>query len=85
MFLFSEFGRRVQENGSQGTDHAPAAPVFVLGDKVQGGVQGGVPNLADLDDGDVRHQVDFRDVYASLLGDWLGVDPTAVLGARNSH
>jgi uncharacterized protein (DUF1501 family) len=84
VFLFSEFGRRVQENGSQGTDHGAAAPVFVLGDKVHGGLQGGVPNLADLDDGDVRHQVDFRDVYASLLRDWLGVDPTAVLGARDS-
>ena len=82
VFLFSEFGRRVHENGSQGTDHGAAAPVFVLGDGVRGGIQGGVPNLADLDDGDVRHQVDFRDVYASLLADGLGVDAASVLGRR---
>ncbi len=79
VFLFSEFGRRVHENGSLGTDHGAAAPVFVLGNRVQGGLQGGVPNLDDLDNGDVRHTIDFRDVYAGLLGDWLGVDPTKVL------
>lgn len=84
VFLFSEFGRRVKENGSLGTDHGAAAPVFVLGNRVKGGLQGGVPNLSDLDDGDVRHQVDFRDVYAGLLGDWLGIDPTAVLGPRET-
>lgn len=84
VFLFSEFGRRVKENGSAGTDHGAAAPVFVLGGGVRPGIQGGVPNLVDLDNGDVRHQVDFRDVYASLLRDWLGVDPAPVLGARES-
>ena len=84
VFLFSEFGRRVKENGSQGTDHGAAAPLFVLGDKVRGGVQGGVPDLADLDDGDVRYRIDFRDVYASLLADWLAVDPTPVLGPRKA-
>lgn len=83
VFLFSEFGRRVKENGSQGTDHGAAAPVLILGEKVKGGVQGGVPDLLNLDDGDVRYQVDFRDVYASLLRDWLGVDPAAVLGPRD--
>jgi uncharacterized protein (DUF1501 family) len=85
VFLFSEFGRRVKENGSQGTDHGAAAPVFLLGDHVRSGIQGGVPNLADLDDGDVRHTIDFRDVYASVLRDWLGVDPTPVLGVRNTE
>ncbi|MEX2111622.1 MAG: DUF1501 domain-containing protein [Pirellulales bacterium] len=84
VFLFSEFGRRVKENGSLGTDHGAAAPVFVLGNRVKGGLQGGVPNLSDLDDGDVRHQIDFRDVYAGLLGDWLGVDAAAVLGPRET-
>jgi uncharacterized protein (DUF1501 family) len=84
VLLFSEFGRRVKENGSQGTDHGAAAPLFVLSDKVQGGVQGGVPDLADLDDGDVRYRIDFRDVYASLLRDWLSVDPTPVLGPREA-
>ena len=73
VFLFSEFGRRVKENGSQGTDHGAAAPVFLLGEKVRGGVQGGVPNFSHLDDGDLRYQVDFRDVYAGLLRDWLSV------------
>jgi uncharacterized protein (DUF1501 family) len=84
VFLFSEFGRRVHENGSLGTDHGAAAPVFVLGNRVKGGLQGGVPNLDNLDSGDVRHKVDFRDVYAGLLGDWLGVDPTLVLDRREA-
>jgi uncharacterized protein (DUF1501 family) len=83
VFLFSEFGRRTKENGSQGTDHGAAAPVFLLGERVRGGVQGGVPDLGNLDDGDVRYQVDFRDVYAGLLRDWLSVDPAAVLGPRD--
>lgn len=83
VFLFSEFGRRVHENGSIGTDHGAAAPVFLLGDGVKGGLQGGLPNLADLDDDDLRYQVDFRDVYAALLTDWLSVDPTNVLGPRD--
>jgi uncharacterized protein (DUF1501 family) len=82
VFLFSEFGRRVKENSSLGTDHGAAAPVFVAGNRVKGGLQGGVPNLNDLDDGDIRHQIDFRDVYAGLLTDWLGVDASAVLGQR---
>jgi uncharacterized protein (DUF1501 family) len=84
VFLFSEFGRRVKENGSAGTDHGAAAPVFVLGDNVQGGIQGGAPDLVELDNGDLRYNVDFRDVYASLLRDGLGVDPAPVLGARES-
>ena len=84
VFLFSEFGRRVKENGSAGTDHGAAAPVFVIGDDVKAGLQGGVPNLANLYRGDVRHEIDFRDVYASLLGDWLGVDPAAVLERRDA-
>ncbi len=79
VFLFSEFGRRVKENGSQGTDHGAAAPVFLIGEKVQGGVQGGVPNLTDLDNGDLCYQIDFRDVYAGLLRGWLGVDPSRVM------
>jgi uncharacterized protein (DUF1501 family) len=84
VFLFSEFGRRVKENGSAGTDHGAAAPVFVLGQGVRGGIQGGVPDLADLDNGDVRHKIDFRDVYASLLREGLNVDPSAVLGKRET-
>ena len=83
VFLFSEFGRRVHENGSQGTDHGTAAPVFLLGEGVHGGLQGGLPNLADLDDGDLKMQIDFRDVYASRLRDGLGIDPTPALGERD--
>ncbi|HEY2841284.1 MAG TPA: Twin-arginine translocation pathway signal sequence domain protein, partial [Pirellulales bacterium] len=64
--------------------HGAAAPLFLLGDKVQRGVQGGRPDLSDLDDGDLRHKIDFRDVYASILRDWLKVDPTKVLGERES-
>ena len=65
VFLFSEFGRRVKENGSQGTDHGAAAPVFLLGEKVRPGVQGGTTNFNHLDDGDLRYQVRFRDAYVA--------------------
>jgi uncharacterized protein (DUF1501 family) len=84
VFLFSEFGRRVRENGSQGTDHGAAAPVFVLGNHVKGGIQGGVPNLTDLDQDDLKFAVDFRDVYAAILRDGLAVDPTGALGPRDA-
>lgn len=80
---FSEFGRRVQENASQGTDHGAAAPVFLAGSHVKSGLIGAHPSLTDLDDGDVKHHTDFRRIYASLLQTWLGVpDPAAILGAR---
>jgi len=77
---YSEFGRRVRENGSRGTDHGAAAPLFVAGDPVRGGVVGDAPDLTDLDDGDVRFRHDFREVYATLLDRWLGVDSSAALG-----
>lgn len=80
LMTFSEFGRRLAENGSQGTDHGAAAPLFVAGGACRGGIIGGPPDLAALDDGDVRHTVDFRSVYASLLADWLDVPAHAVLG-----
>jgi uncharacterized protein (DUF1501 family) len=80
VFAFSEFGRRVAENGSQGTDHGAAAPAFLFGAPVKGGVVGDPPNLTKLDDGDVQFTTDFRRIYASLLDRWLGVDATAVLG-----
>lgn len=82
VFLFSEFGRRVRENASRGTDHGAAAPVFLVGEGVRGGIHGGIPDLTNLDDGDLRHQVDFRDVYACLLRDWLKVPVQSVLGPR---
>ena len=77
--VFSEFGRRIEENGSKGTDHGAAAPVLLIGPPVAGGLLGGTPNLTAPDEGDVPFTLDFRDVYASLLGDWLRVDPAAVL------
>lgn len=70
---FSEFGRRVAENGSQGTDHGTAAPLFVFGTSINGGVYGNNPSLTDLDErGDLLMQNDYRDVYASILLQWFG-------------
>jgi uncharacterized protein (DUF1501 family) len=82
LMTFSEFGRRVQENGSRGTDHGAASCLFVAGPGVKGGVVGEHPSLAadKLDSGDLRHHTDFRRVYASLLDDWLGCESAAVLG-----
>jgi uncharacterized protein (DUF1501 family) len=79
---FSEFGRRVRENGSGGTDHGTAEPLFVLGTRVRGGLYGQQPSLADLDGGDLRFHVDFRAVYATVLERWLGADAAGVLGRR---
>lgn len=80
LMTFSEFGRRATENGS-GTDHGTAAPMLVIGDRVRGGLYGTQPSLTDLDRrGDLRVTTDFRSVYASVLGGWLGADPKAVLG-----
>ncbi len=74
---FSEFGRRVAENGSTGTDHGTAAPLFVFGSHVKGGVYGANPDLQDLDViGDLKMQYDYRDVYASVLLQWFGVPAT---------
>jgi uncharacterized protein (DUF1501 family) len=78
---FSEFGRRVHENGSQGTDHGTAEPMFLLGAGLRGGLYGAQPPLDDLDNGDLRYQVDFRAVYATVLERWLGARAEPVLGA----
>ena len=80
VLAFSEFGRRVQENGSRGTDHGTAAPVFVIGGKVNGGVYGDHPSLSNLDDGDLKYNIDFRQVYTTLLDKWLGADSREILG-----
>ena len=85
VLVFSEFGRRLGENASGGTDHGTAAPVFLLGGAVKAGVQGPYPNLRDLDDGDPKFAIDFRRVYATLLDQWLGVDSKAVLGGTFGH
>jgi uncharacterized protein (DUF1501 family) len=82
LMTFSEFGRRVRENGSRGTDHGAASCLFVAGPGVKGGVLGEHPSLAPdrLDAGDLRHHTDFRRVYAALLDRWLECDSAAVLG-----
>jgi uncharacterized protein (DUF1501 family) len=81
MYVYSEFGRRVPENTSLGTDHGTAQVNFVIGNQVQGGLYGTAPSLSNLVLGDnLETTVDFRRVYASLIDGWLGVDPARVLG-----
>jgi uncharacterized protein (DUF1501 family) len=77
--IYSEFGRRVRANASQGTDHGTASDVFLVGAPVRGGFYGSQPSLTDLDNGDLKVTTDFRDVYATLLHDVLGTDPGTVL------
>lgn len=81
VMTFSEFGRRVNQNGTTGTDHGTAAPLFVVGSSVRGGIIGAPPNLNDLDsNGDLKFKTDFRQVYASVLRDHLGVDAATTQG-----
>lgn len=76
---FSEFGRRVQQNASGGTDHGAAAPMFLCGPMIKPGVVGNHPSLTDLDAGDVKFHTDFRQVYAGILDNWLKADSRKVL------
>ena len=80
VMCFSEFGRRVRENGSLGTDHGTAGPMFLLGPSVKAGLVGATPSLTDLVDGDLKVGIDFRSVYASLLSDWMGLEHETALG-----
>jgi len=87
VMTFSEFGRRVKENGSLGTDHGAASSMFVVRPKGhnsgKSGLVGKHPSLADLDnEGDLKHHTDFRSVYASILDNWLRVDSASVLGKK---
>jgi uncharacterized protein (DUF1501 family) len=82
LLAFSEFGRRPAENGSLGTDHGTAGPVFLAGSKVKAGLIGETPRLSDLVHGDLKWSIDFRRVYATLIDQWLGVPAEAVLGQR---
>jgi uncharacterized protein (DUF1501 family) len=77
---FSEFGRRVAENGSKGTDHGTAGPVLLAGPSVRPGLAGTYPSLTDLVDGDLKTAVDFRRVYATVLEGWLGLRSKDALG-----
>jgi uncharacterized protein (DUF1501 family) len=80
VLAFSEFGRRGYENGSEGTDHGAAAPVLLFGSALRGGVHGPAPDLTELPDGNIRHAIDFRRIYAALLEHWLKVPAATVLG-----
>jgi uncharacterized protein (DUF1501 family) len=82
LVIFSEFGRRVKDNGS-GTDHGTAAPMFIIGGSNKGKVFGTNPNLSDLDNGDLKHEIDFRSVYASLLQDKMNFDAKKI-GIKNA-
>jgi len=79
MMVFTEFGRRVPENASGGTDHGTATPVYVIGNKVKGGQYGEPVSLTNLDDGNLIYTTDYRRVYASMVGGWMGADASSVL------
>jgi uncharacterized protein (DUF1501 family) len=78
---FSEFGRRVSQNASGGTDHGTAAPLFLMGPMVRAGVSGDHPSLRDLDEGDLKYKIDFRSVYAGILENWMKADSRKILGS----
>ncbi len=84
VMTFSEFGRRVAENASGGTDHGAAAPMFIIGQKVRAGLLGKYPSLApgDLVNGDLKYNVDFRSVYAGVLEEWLKTPSAPILGKK---
>jgi uncharacterized protein (DUF1501 family) len=82
VLVFSEFGRRAAENASEGTDHGSAAPVLVVGPNLASPTIGPPPNLGDLEQGDVRTAIDFRQVYAAILERWLEVPSVEVLGGK---
>ncbi|HEY8504807.1 MAG TPA: DUF1501 domain-containing protein, partial [Gemmataceae bacterium] len=82
VMTFSEFGRRPYENGSRGTDHGTSAPMLLVGGKVKAGPVGEHPSLTEREFGNLKHHVDFRQVYAAVLQDWLGIDSKPVLGGK---
>ncbi|MEM7806735.1 MAG: DUF1501 domain-containing protein [Planctomycetota bacterium] len=79
LMIFSEFGRRVDQNANDGTDHGAAGPMFVVGPKVRPGFHAPHPSLSDLGRGDLKHTIDFRRVYNGMLRDWLNADPSEVI------
>lgn len=82
VMTFSEFGRRVAQNASGGTDHGAAAPMFLFGSRLRSGIMGQHPSLTDLDSGDLKFNLDFRSIYASLLEHWLDVPSKPILGKQ---
>lgn len=85
VMAFSEFGRRVSENDSQGTDHGTAGPVFLAGTKLAQPTFGQVPSLTDLEDGDLKFGIDFRDIYTAILAEWLTLDVPGTLQEFRSN
>jgi uncharacterized protein (DUF1501 family) len=79
---FSEFGRRVAQNASGGTDHGTAMPLFIAGGKVKGGIYGEHPSLTDLDNGDLKYAIDFRSVYATVVEKWLGRSTSGIIAGN---
>jgi len=82
LMTFSEFGRRVTQNASNGTDHGAAAPMFVMGGGIKPGLFGQYPSLSALNAGDLAYNVDFRSVYATILDRWLRAPSKEVLGRQ---
>ncbi|MBI3974719.1 MAG: DUF1501 domain-containing protein [Chloroflexi bacterium] len=82
IMTWSEFGRRVSENGSNGTDHGTAGPQFIIGNSIRGGHWGEPAGLANLDKGNLRFTTDFRSVYSTVMDGWLGAPAEKLLGAR---
>jgi uncharacterized protein (DUF1501 family) len=80
VLAFSEFGRRVAENDSLGTDHGAAGPVLLAGKPLKGGLYGTSPDLSRLEAGDLPMTTDFRQIYATLLDEWLGISSQSILG-----
>jgi uncharacterized protein (DUF1501 family) len=84
LFMFSEFGRRIGDNGS-GTDHGAGSVAFAIGEHVKGGIYGEYPSLEpgqQEEGGNLKHNMDFRSVYTTILEDWMGVDPVSVIGGN---
>src|SRR5690606_30115289 len=85
VLTFSEFGRRVQQNASDGTDHGTANNIFLFGGQLkQQGIINAAPELTNLENGDLKYQVDFRQVYATVLDKWLDVNNANVLNRKFS-
>lgn len=82
MMTFSEFGRRVEQNASGGTDHGVASNLMLIASKIAPGLLGNHPSLTDLDQGDLKFNVDFRSVYATVLQNWLDTPSKPILGAQ---
>ena len=86
LFTFSEFGRRVEQNASGGTDHGTANNMFLIsGGLKQKGMINELPDLSNLDEGDLKYNVDFKNVYASILNKWLNADDVAILGKKYDY